>query len=281
MARPDDNDVMLSALVQLVESQAERIDGMRRAIVDLQARLQARLDMDVMLAHEVRTPLTVVTGVLSALDAPLTDDERADLLRRGLAQAEHLTELVADMLKPPADGETAFPRARLRTVAVRTLVDQAVDAVSTRLDTSRVVVDVDPSLLVSTAPSRLVAVVVNLLENAAKYGDGSPVEVTARFEPDRRLVLAVADRGPGLAGADPESLFAAFARGRETMGVPGRGVGLYLVRMLARSLGGNATLVERTGGGTVAEVWLPQRRTDDPKVAPVAPVVVTGDATSR
>jgi signal transduction histidine kinase len=177
-----------------------------------------------------------------------------------------------------------FPRALQREVAFADLVAQALDAVGTRHArtdfTSTVTVDVQPrDLVVATAPSRAVAVLVNLLENAAKYAEGTPVDVTAHIDGERDLVVQIADRGPGLdPGVDAEQLFGAFARGTgdRTKTQPGRGVGLYLVRNLVRSLGGDVTLTGRDGGGTVASFRLPQRRAEDPP----ARTTITGRATS-
>lgn len=269
----NDDDLMLRALVQLTESQNQRIEGLRRAVVDLQAQLQARRDVDVLLAHEVRTPLTVVTGVLGALEAGIDEATGRELIKRGLTQADHLAAVIDDLLQPPnTNGASMFPRALQREVAFADLVAQALDAVGTRHARTNfaatVRVDVRPSdLVVATAPSRAVAVLVNLLENAAKYADGTPVDVTARIDADRDLVVEIADRGPGLdPGVDPEQLFGAFARGTgdRTRSQPGRGVGLYLVRNLVRSLGGDVTLTARAGGGAVASFRLPQRRAEDP-----------------
>lgn len=273
----DDDDLMLRALVQLTESQNQRIEGLRRAIVDLQGQLQARRDVDVLLAHEIRTPLTVVTGVLSTLAASDVDEDIArHLLQRGLSQAEHLADVVNDLLDPPDHRGAMFPRALLKEVALRDLVDQALDAVVTRHPQVAGTVEVDVSphdLVVATAPSRLVAILVNLLENAAKYADGAAVRVTGHVNDERDLVLTVVDDGPGLTpGTDAEQLFGAFARGANatagTNRAPGRGVGLYLVRNLARSLGGEVTLGDRGAidgrTGAVARVVLPQRRAEDP-----------------
>ncbi|HET7654207.1 MAG TPA: HAMP domain-containing sensor histidine kinase [Acidimicrobiales bacterium] len=269
----NDDDLMLRALVQLTESQNQRIEGLRRAVIDLQAQLQARRDVDVLLAHEVRTPLTVVTGVLGALEAGIDEATGRELIKRGLTQADHLAAVIDDLLEPPnTNGASMFPRALQREVTFADLVAQALDAVGTRHArtdfTATVTVEVQPhDLVVATAPSRAVAVLVNLLENAAKYAGGKPVEVTACINSERDLVVEVADRGPGLdAGVDPEQLFGAFARGtgHRTKTQPGRGVGLYLVRNLVRSLGGDVTLARRAGGGTVASFRLPQRRAEDP-----------------
>ena len=263
MVDDTDDDLMLRALVQLTESQNQRIEGLRRAVVDLQSQLQARRDLDVLLAHEIRTPLTVVTGALRALEGHGPDDARAELVTRARAQADHLVAVVDDLLTPRTAGGPLFPRAALRDVALRALVEQAVDAVTSRHPGTTVEVDV-PDVVVATATSRAVGILVNLLENAAKYG-GDRIHVTARLDGGPDVVVEIADRGPGLpADVDPEQLFAPFARGANVGGASGRGVGLYLVRELARSLGGTVSLERRDGGGAVAVVRLPQRRADDP-----------------
>ena len=88
---------------------------------------------------------------------------------------------------------------------------------------------------ISTAPSRFVAIIVNLLENAAKYGAGGAVTVSAHVDDDE-LVVEVADEGPGLNDVPADVLFQAFSRGRHPGEAPGHGIGLYMVRMLTRSL---------------------------------------------
>jgi two-component system sensor histidine kinase KdpD len=288
----DDDDLMLRALVQLTESQNQRIEGLRRATVDLQAQLQARRDVDVLLAHEIRTPLTVVTGVLSTLEAGgIDDDVAAQLLRRGLQQAEHLNDVIEDLLHPPDHRGTMFPRALLKEVPLADLVTQALVAVAARHPDfpPTVTVALTPGdLVVATAPSRLVAVLVNLLENAAKYADGAPVRIAGRIDDNRDLVVSVTDGGPGLSpDADPEQLFGAFARGTNATSAahpkPGRGVGLYLVRNLVRSLGGEVTLANRADGatGTVASFVLPQRRAEDPVTRARHRAVATAGDASR
>jgi signal transduction histidine kinase len=116
-------------------------------------------------------------------------------------------------------------------------------------------------LMVTTAPGRLRSILANFFENAARYGGKGPLICHA--EPaDGTLRVSVLDRGRGLKGRDPEALFEPFVQGDG--GHPqGRGLGLYLVRMLARSLGGEAYLADRPGGGAVASVEFPQRRDGD------------------
>jgi two-component system phosphate regulon sensor histidine kinase PhoR len=253
-------------LVALVEAQNDQIESLRGAVGALEGRLALRSELDVIVAHEVRTPLTIVAGALQTMQLLDHDDPRfADLLHRANQQADHLSEIVNDLMSPPGAGGPAVHRARLTTVSMHTLVQRAVTGVSTRLEPERLRYDLPDGLMVTTAPPRLVAILVNLLENASRYGGRGPVDVGARINGEGDLHLTVADRGPGLRGAEPEALFQPFVQGDRDDDGPrqGRGVGLYLVRMLAHSLGGDVTSGERAGGGAVVEIVLPQRRTTD------------------
>ena len=232
---PDPDDAMLRALVQLVESQNERLEAMRQTVVDLQRRLQSRSDMEVLLGHELRTPIGVVGSVVSALRDDVPSDARDELVARAQVQVGYLSDVVDDLLSPSPDNDARVPRSRLRTVALGELVAQATHAAA--LD-GEVEADLDPRFTVATAPARVVAIIVSLLATGAR--------VRSRVGSDGDVVVEISrpDAGPSPAS-------------------------LYLARMLARSLGGDAVLAGRAGGGTVVIVRLPQRRSDDPATAPV------------
>ncbi|MDQ1403875.1 MAG: two-component system, OmpR family, sensor histidine kinase KdpD [Actinomycetota bacterium] len=266
-ATTQNDDLQLRALVALIEAQNEQIESLRGAVGALEGRLALRSELDVIVAHEVRTPLTIVAGSLQTMQLLDHDDPRfADLLHRATQQAEHLAEIVNDLMSPQGVGGPAVHRTRLQTMPLETLVQRAVTGVSTRLEPERLRYNLAEGLKVTTAPQRLVAILVNLLENASRYGGRGPVDVGAYVDSEGDLHLTVADRGPGLRGATPESLFEPFVQGQcdgEDAARQGRGVGLYLVRMLAHSLGGDASIGERAGGGAVVEIVLPQRREAD------------------
>lgn len=256
---------MLRGLVGLVEAQAQQIETLRAAVELLEGRLTLRSQVDALLAHELRTPLTVIIGVLQTVrTTPMEEQQRNDFVSRALAQATHLAAAVDDMTSAPEGAGPLFTRARMRSVPMGQMIDQALDAVPAAVASNRVRVDIDRSLVLSTAPSRFVAIVVNLLQNATKYGGTGPIEISANQDEQRNVVVAVSDRGPGLRGVPPELLFEAFSRGKHKSDAPGHGIGLYVVGMLARSLGGTATISDREGGGAIANVVLPQRRMADP-----------------
>lgn len=255
-------DRQTPAMVALIEAQAEQIQSLQRAVELLEGRLALRTELDVIVAHEVRTPLTVIAGALDTLIGMDHEDDRVrHLVQMAHGQADHLSGVVEELLSPQPTGDPAVDRARLTRVALERVVTRALAAVSTRLHGRVVDTQVPADLVVTTSTPRLTAILVNLLENAARYGGDGPIDCGGWVD-DGVLVLEVKDTGPGFGAMDPEELFSPFVQG-SAGDAAGRGVGLFLVRMLAKSMGGDVTLGNRPGGGCVARVELPQRRGDD------------------
>jgi len=101
-------------------------------------------------------------------------------------------------------------------------------------------------------------IVSNLISNAIKFGAGAPIDVTLCQEPGESAVLAVLDRGVGIAPADQERVFGHFEQvrspGERTQGA---GLGLWLVRELVQAHGGTITLASAPGAGARFTVTLP------------------------
>ena len=116
-----------------------------------------------------------------------------------------------------------------------------------------------PCRVVPLRPTALSRLVANLIDNAIAYG-APPVEVTTHAA-GGRVVLDVADRGPGIAPGEVERLKQPFTRASaartDASGVAGAGLGLAIVDRIARLHGGTFELLPRDGGGTVARVTIP------------------------
>jgi signal transduction histidine kinase len=246
-------------VIVTIEALRAQIDTLQAQVRTATAELETARHRQQLVGHEVRTPLTVVLGVLSTLQHPhLTEAERTRLETRALAHAQRLRFVIDDLMAEDAPVRTPLPRSRLETVLLAPLLRNACDAVAAR-DAG---VDVQPGQLIATAPLRLETIVSRLVASAMTHGDGR-VELAARTV-DHAVLITVADRGPGLRGGDPEELFAPFAPDPAAGAAPGSAFDLYLVRLLARTLGGDVAL--RDGDpGLVASVLLPQRRSDDPR----------------
>jgi K+-sensing histidine kinase KdpD len=230
----------------------------RTATAELEA---ARYRHDIV-GHEVRTPLTVVLGVLATLQHPhLTQAERTRLEARALAHAQRLRVVIDDLMAGDAPVRTPLPRSELETVALAPLLRSACDMV-VGIDAA---IDADAGLRIATVPLRLRTIVANVVADATMRG-GERVEVAARFV-DQAIQITVAAHGPGLQGTDPEACFVPYTSGQRTGTASEPGFGLYLARILARTLGGDVTLTDAKPQGRLTSVCLPQRRSDDPPSA--------------
>ena len=243
----------LRAMVSLIEAQAEQVSTLRRAVDKLEGLLALRTELDTMVGHEVRTPLTVVHGVITTLQVlPADHPDRSELLAQALEHTRRLSEVAKHLLTPPGAVAQVVDRAVFETMAFDVVADRAIDEIARRCPTASVVVDGEADLMVTTSAPRLEAMLVHLLEHACGRAPDGVVELRSCVTA-AGLRVELSDRGGPLAGA-PEDWFAPSSVA----------LGLYLARMLARSMAGDVTLADRPGGGgglILAE--LPQRRTSD------------------
>ncbi len=119
-------------------------------------------------------------------------------------------------------------------------------------------VDVPPDLpLIKADGILLQQVLMNLLENAAKYTPaGSPIEIAARAG-EKEVVVEVADRGPGLASGEEERIFDKFHRAGRHGDRIGTGLGLTVCKGIVQLHGGRIWAENRPGGGAVFRFALP------------------------
>lgn len=209
----------------------------------LRRYVEDRTSMMGAIAHDLRTPLTRLRFRIESTPEPLRSELAADI--------EEMQAMVASALAFVRDA--AVPRERLKLEVaslVETVMDEAAltGAAAAVERADRVVVDGDPLAL-----KRLVA---NLVDNALKYGRRAQARV---FREGDVAVIEVDDEGPGIPDSEIELVFEPFhrvegSRSRETGGI---GLGLAVVRAVARSHGGDVVLRNLQPRGLSARVTLP------------------------
>jgi PAS domain S-box-containing protein len=213
------------------------------------------------ISHELRTPMAAVYGAAETLlhrGDELPPHRRRQLLEMIAAQASRLSQITETVLLTTQldRGDLALER---QPVDVAELARSSVDALRSQLpDDMSVEVDVAPGVgSASGDADRLQQVLVNLVDNAAKYGDG-PVTVHVE-QTDGVIRIRVADRGPGIAFAEQERIFEKFYRAdpQLTRAPSGTGLGLYISRELVRRMGGRLEVRSRPGAGSTFVVELP------------------------
>lgn len=208
-------------------------------------------------SHDLRTPLTTIKAL--AHDIAFTGDERAAVIEH---QADRLNRMVADLLELSRLNAGALPvRAELN--AAEDLVGAAIQQVAGALNGREVRATIDwsePVLVGRFDFVHSLRILVNLIENAAKYSPRhAPIDIAVRRD-GRQLLITVADRGPGIATGERERIFEPFYRvtaGVSPDGGLGAGLGLAIARRLAQAQGGTVTYDERAGGGSSFTLHLP------------------------
>lgn len=226
------------------------------ASVQREDELRRQLVRDV--AHEVRTPLTILRGTTEALvDGVMDPDE--ETLSSLHDEVLRLTRVVGD-LETLAEAEASALQLQLGPVDLAAVAEAAV-AIARAAATAEeleLVADLSPAPAKGDA-GRLGQVAVNLVVNALRYTPaGGTITVRTATE-DTRAVLQVLDTGPGIAEEDLPHLFERFYRGRTPERTSGSGIGLAVASELVAAHGGTIEAGNRPEGGAVFTVRLPTR----------------------
>ena len=241
------------------------VDGVIYACRDVTAehRLEEeKSDLIATISHELRTPMAAVYGAAKTLlrdDVDFSPERRQQLLEMIATQATRLSQITDEVLLT-----SRLDRDDLRVAAepvdVAEVVAETVEAFQEQLDgsTSIEVEIPDDVGAASGDRDRIQQVLVNLLDNAVKYGD-TPVKVHAHGI-DGVVRICVADNGRGIALAEQPRIFEKFYRADPHLARSpgGTGLGLYISRELARRMGGTLDLTSEPGAGATFVVELPQ-----------------------
>ena len=206
-------------------------------------------------SHDLRTPLTTIKAL--AHDLSGGGDERAVIIEQ---EADRLNEFVANLLdlsRIQAGSWLPSPEAN----EAEDLVGAALQRVSGPLGSRKVSVFLDPAnpILIGrfdfTATLRAL---VNLLDNAIKYGPAeAPIELFVRKDGDM-IAFSVSDQGPGIPASEIERVFEPFYRPPGTPpDIGGAGLGLSIARGLMEVQGGTLRYSPRPGGGSIFTLRVP------------------------
>jgi len=234
-------------------------------ITDLRKADRIRRDFVANVSHELRTPLTAVRGYVEALLDGVTDpaDERR-FLETIARHAFRMERLVRDLLRLARLDAGQEPVDKV-ACPIDSLFTGVIADVSSELDarSQRVVQQVDPEATVVTGdPAKLHDALRNLLHNATNYAPEGSEIVLASARRDHRIVLSVADSGPGIPESDLPRIFERFyrvdkARSRHTRDPGGTGLGLAIVKHLVGLHGGKVAAANRPEGGAVFTLEIP------------------------
>jgi PAS domain S-box-containing protein len=223
----------------------------------------AKSDFIATISHELRTPMTAVYGAARTLlrpDVELDTEDSRELLEMIATQADRLAQITEEVLLA----------SRLDRGGV-TVEHKPVDVAEIARETARAMerqlpkrasldLKVDGSVFATGDPDRIQQIVMNLIDNAAKYSPyGGTITVSVE-ENGANVRLAVADEGVGIPVADQQAIFEKFYRvdPELTHGPGGTGLGLYISRELARRMGGEISVSSEPAEGSTFVLELPR-----------------------
>lgn len=211
-------------------------------------------------SHELKTPLSVVRMFADMLrsDRVPSEERRLEYLDIICRESERLTSLIDNVLDFSAleGGRGSY---RLKRGDVGEAADRALDAFRYRGEQDGVEIQLKapenlPPVLLD--PEAIALAVINLLDNAVKYGGQTPVDLELRA--GRGTVdVSVRDHGPGIPADSLRRVFERFYRGPHTGPTRGSGIGLSLVQHIAEAHGGRAWASNAPGGGAIVGFSIP------------------------
>jgi signal transduction histidine kinase len=252
------------AATVVAESAARALGKERREVERLRRIDLARSEYVAVAAHELRTPLAAILGVLATLKSHgsmLEDAVRDELIDGATVQTERLSRLVEELLTLSRIEDGVLPLS-LVSAEAEELVTEAARASST---TGRLTVEIEGDGSVVCDVDAVIRVLTNLLDNARKYSPtGAPITLVVSEE-EARTRFVVRDAGPGIAPSERETIFERFRRGGTNK--PGSGLGLYISRGLVQAHGGELSVRQAAGRGSEFTFWLPRGTPGERSVA--------------
>ncbi|MEH4708302.1 ATP-binding protein [Escherichia coli] len=212
------------------------------------------------IAHELRTPVTILRGRLQGLVDGVFEPEQA-LLRNLLKQTEGLTNLIEDLRVVSSSGRAGYSLT-LREVDLRAMISNAIDTflpdfetkqrkIITKLKCQRCVCD----------PLRIIQCLNILFDNALKYSTSETLFVKNGVTGNYNFII-VQDEGPGIPEELQGALFQPFQRGKcaKQINPEGCGLGLSVVKAIMRAHGGNVSYRLTQENGSIFKLKWPVRR---------------------
>lgn len=250
---------------------AELVDEAHDALRKVETE-QLRNTLLSSISHDLRTPLTAVSGAVSTLiesEGAVDLQSRRELLQTIQEEASRLNGMIRNVLDLTRL-ESGAITVRKEWQPLEEIVGAVLNRLGDRLGDRLLEVRLPPDLpLIPFDALLLEQVLANLMENVIKYASHeSPVELSAALGPEF-VTVEVADRGPGITPGDEERIFEKFVRGRASGG--GVGLGLAICRAIVNAHGGRIWAENRAGGGAAFRFTLPVEGT--------APLTKTGDET--
>lgn len=246
----------------------DEINRLARTFNEMLERLEKAFDSQKQivqdLSHELKTPLTILRGQLEvALTRPRSPEEYAALLQGSVSEIENIRRIIDDLLML-ARLDSRGGTLEMKRVDLAPLMQGLMEDVKVLAQSKTIELEFDDSdcgdCAIQGNQIHLKRLFMNLLDNAVKYSsEGGNIRVELKAMPDRVLVR-VADSGPGIAPEHAPRIFDRFYRGEKGQRSDSYGLGLSIVKSIVDTHQGQIAVDGRPGRGAIFSVSLPKKQ---------------------
>jgi signal transduction histidine kinase len=208
--------------------------------------------------HELKTPLAATKLYLQTIQKhKLSEEKQIELIQKALDESSRLETLVEQILTASRLEQQAMPRL-MTSISLKDFLQKLIAIQEKRFNISIHMNDFK-DIQLETDPLIFTNILNNLIENAYKYGYTEQGIDLAVSKDDQYISISVRDYGKGIPVEQQDLLFKKFNRleNEETRSTKGTGLGLFIAKECARTLGGNLKLIKVEGPGACFQIQMP------------------------
>ena len=251
-----------SLALQLVPYAVDKKLLMSRDVTEVEAVARMRRDFIANVSHELKTPLTVISGFVETLqDLDVDGRQRSRFLQLMQEQARNMQRLIADLITLSALESEQNPLTDERFAVVPLMLELSNDAKALSKGEHEVELDIGEAATIVGSREELASAFGNLVSNAIRYTPpGGKVTLSWRVDADGSGEFSVSDTGIGIAPEHVPRLTERFYRvdRSRSRATGGTGLGLAIVKHIVNRHRGQLSIESEEGIGTTVTVWLPQ-----------------------
>lgn len=246
----DSKELEIYELIHSFQEMANRLEQLESTRKELLAGV----------THELKTPVTSISGLLQAVkDGVVTGKDADDFIQMALVETTKMKTMVGDLLAFNTYSVNAIP-VNICSESANVLIGDAIsqwehvqEHANLRINLHLLVTDCS----VKADIVRVQQILTNLLTNAQQAMKEEGIITVTMTEKDQYIAVTVKDTGSGISEEDRPFVFERFYRGEnKKYAIRGLGLGLPLSKMMAQSIGGDLTLVESSESGTTFELLI-------------------------